>query len=1078
MRQVYDDFHSWLGWPPSAQVFAPEGAGARVFVEQAQKKIGGALKLAHPGADVRVGVISPDPDSDSTEVPLAIVCEFPRSARPGELDLVHRLAWSFSRTALLVTLEPQQLVAWSCYQDPKLPLEDRRVCELPTPAGFNASAMSQQHDVRKLLHWVSLVTSRLQRELPGKFPSDGRADVLLLKNLRHIRQALLASDWGQEERGKEFCHDLLARTIFTQFLFHRKDSNGEPFFSQRLMKRLHDDGTLSRFHVDLVSVLSSKHDTYALFRWMDIRFNGDLFPGKDGQDDEARDAAWRAERNAVKKHHLDLLAELIAGNLDTLDRQLTLWPYYSFDAIPLEFISSIYEQFLTEERRTDKAYYTPPHLVDYVLDAVLPWNDENWNVRILDPCCGSGIFLVKAFQRLIYRWRLANRRDPLVSDLKPILANNLVGIDKNREAVRVACFSLYLAMADAIEPKHYVTRENVKVFPPLRGSQLIVEDFFDENTTGFRTEKDAQNYDLVIGNAPWGDGTTKATLDKAAAAKGKKVEDLPPTKAQVWADKNKWPVPNHDIGPVFLGKAARLASSTGRVAMVQTASILNWRDGTAEKLRSHLFTSYTFDEITNLSALRRDLFSEAIGPACVIVFGTERPNTTESFHYFTPKPMRVFADPAWSSCSEQKFAIEPQNTHLVSHHEAATDPTIWPALSLGGRRDLNLLRRLRTLPNLAKLKAERAVHVRMGVIPGDQGKEVEGLRDKRYFDAESFPVEVFLELDAAQVPKRSKIYVDKLHGVKTLDAFRAPQLLIKQSLSAKSHRFRAALVKTTDPEWGVVCKKTYLSVHDTSPDARHIRNACVVYNSLFATYFLGLTSSRIGHYITETLSKELDKVPLPIETADISKLASSDDVDREVRRLLALTDADWCLIEDFLSISLPDALRKTPGPARVATTRRTKEGATEPELSKYAGTFMNMLHGTFGEDRSVAVTIYSEPDTEPLPCRMLTVHLDHLDRASINVEKMQPDGLLDELGKFHEMNLKQRSRGASGDGLGFQRVAYLLHAVRRPGVHSIDLSIVKPDECRYWTRSVAMRDADQLSLAIMRACEPSATERS
>ena len=156
-----------------------------------------------------------------------------------------------------------------------------------------------------------------------------------------------------------------------------------------------------------------------------------------------------------------------------------LWKHYSFDTIPLEFISSVYEEFLTaEERGNDKAYYTPSHLVDYVLDAVLPWNSEDWNVRILDPCCGSGIFLVKAFQRLIHRWRLKNRRDPLVTDLRPILENNLIGVDKNPEAVRVACFSLYLAMADAIEPKHYVTRENIKVFPRLRGTRLIHRDFF------------------------------------------------------------------------------------------------------------------------------------------------------------------------------------------------------------------------------------------------------------------------------------------------------------------------------------------------------------------------------------------------------------------------------------------------------------------------------------------------------------------------------------------------------------------------------------------------------------------------
>ena len=308
------------------------------------------------------------------------------------------------------------------------------------------------------------------------------------------------------ELDRDVCHDLLARVIFTQFLFHRKDSAGNPFFSKTLLAK-RCEGSLQREHPDLASILQDKDETYALFRWLDGRFNGDLFPGKENQTDEEREAAWRAEKDAVKPEHLQLLADLVAGTIDTTDRQLRLWPQYSFDTIPLEFISSVYEEFLTEDRDATKAYYTPSHLVDYVLDAVLPWDGDEWNLRILDPACGSGIFLVKAFQRLIHRWRRQYGREPLVSDLKPLLANNLYGVDINPDAVRVACFSLYLAMADAIDPKHYVTRE--KVFPRLRGQRLIAKDFFDETTEGFRTAEDAGTFDLVIGNAPWGENSAE-----------------------------------------------------------------------------------------------------------------------------------------------------------------------------------------------------------------------------------------------------------------------------------------------------------------------------------------------------------------------------------------------------------------------------------------------------------------------------------------------------------------------------------------------------------------------------------------
>jgi len=251
----YADVHNWLGWPDPNQAFEPEGAGAQMYADFARKKIQGALKIAHPGVEMKVGVIAADPNSDSSEGPLALVCEFPRAAGDTVLDLVHRLAWNLSRTALLVTLEPHQLIAWSCYQDPTRG-EHRRVCELPGLDGLQSTGTQQQREVRDLLHWVNLITHRAQNAQTEKFSADGRADALLLKNLRYVRGELLNMGLAQDH-----CHDLLARVIFTQFLFHRKDSGGQAFFSKQMMRRLHEDEILSKAHDDLASVLSSKTDT-------------------------------------------------------------------------------------------------------------------------------------------------------------------------------------------------------------------------------------------------------------------------------------------------------------------------------------------------------------------------------------------------------------------------------------------------------------------------------------------------------------------------------------------------------------------------------------------------------------------------------------------------------------------------------------------------------------------------------------------------------------------------------------------------------------------------------------------------
>ncbi|MGV2388701.1 MAG UNVERIFIED_CONTAM: N-6 DNA methylase [Microcystis novacekii LVE1205-3] len=122
------------------------------------------------------------------------------------------------------------------------------------------------------------------------------------------------------------------------------------------------------------------------------------------------EAEWQAEIQKVwteDNRYLVKLADFARGNLDMKSGQLSLWPYYSFDVIPLDFISSIYEEFVNKKAGKG-VHYTPEYIVDFILDGVLPWHNKEWELKILDPACGSGIFLVKAFQRLIYRWIVAH----------------------------------------------------------------------------------------------------------------------------------------------------------------------------------------------------------------------------------------------------------------------------------------------------------------------------------------------------------------------------------------------------------------------------------------------------------------------------------------------------------------------------------------------------------------------------------------------------------------------------------------------------------------------------------------------
>jgi len=307
----------------------------------------------------------------------------------------------------------------------------------------------------------------LARKYPDRFRHNQRADFTLLDNLKAVRDRLTQGDSKRPTLATDIVHDLLARLIFVQFLFQRQDSQGRSALDAAFLLRLHKEGRLRGRHANLGSVLRDHADTYALFRFLDQRFNGDLFPGKD-LPNEQRDQAWAKEMVEVRQAHLNFLADFVAGELHLPSSQLALWPLYAFDAIPLEFVSSIYEAFV--HKRNDTVY-TPVSLVDFLLDGVLPWDGEDWDLRILDPACGSGVFLVRAFQRLVHRWRQANPgQEPKGVLLSSLLENNLYGVDIDPAAIRVASFSLYLALCDELDPRSYW--EQIRL-PSLRGRRLI-----------------------------------------------------------------------------------------------------------------------------------------------------------------------------------------------------------------------------------------------------------------------------------------------------------------------------------------------------------------------------------------------------------------------------------------------------------------------------------------------------------------------------------------------------------------------------------------------------------------------------
>ena len=198
---------------------------------------------------------------------------------------------------------------------------------------------------------------------------------------------------------------------------------------------------------------------------------------------------------------------------------------YRFDAIGVELLGSIYERYLgstirvtpqrvkveekPEVRKAGGVYYTPKYIVDYIvkntvgkiIDGKTPRQIEK--IKILDPACGSGSFLLGAYQYLIdyhlkyYREHPKETQDNLFFDfyhkampedfalplrLKAnILRNNIFGVDIDPQAVEITMMSLYLK---ALEGERGILPKKQHLLPPLSnnikcGNSLIGYDIFE-----------------------------------------------------------------------------------------------------------------------------------------------------------------------------------------------------------------------------------------------------------------------------------------------------------------------------------------------------------------------------------------------------------------------------------------------------------------------------------------------------------------------------------------------------------------------------------------------------------------------
>jgi hypothetical protein len=317
-----------------------------------------------------------------------------------------------------------------------------------------------------------------------------------------------------------------------------------------------------------------------------------------------------------------------------------------------------------------------------------------------------------------------------------------------------------------------------------------------------------------------------------------------------------------------------------------------------------------------------------------------------------------------------------------------------------------------------------------------------------------------LRLAVASLPALDKVQTDSRAST-DFSAFEWPQLIIKQGWQKGASRFQARLTESAEKE-GALCTQSYVTVHTPDTQSALLESACLVLNSIFATYFLLLTSGRFATYRPEPLVKELMAVPLPLPRAGLlDGIASDRDIDTRVFEAFEFKDSERVLIEDLFNFTLPDFQGDRRSPGRLRTTRE-KNRTSEPQLTAYCRYFIRVLKAGFGRDKAIAATIFQEDEKDsPLPYRLVAFELGGVAGQEIEFARIKLPELLNEFDRLGRAGL---NGGSSRGHIYRHRVARVYGSP--DGTPTV--FIIKPDMCRYWTRSAGLSDADEVALDLFR----------
>ena len=992
----------------------------------------------------------------------------------------------------------------------------------------NYSLKSIDYDI-DIFSLINLTIGKTWKTLFTKyFKGVPKVDKYLLNNIVDARRILIASD-GLNLLPK-IANRLIGRLLFIRYLIDRRvEFKGQEFLigvdKQSRQQSLNE-------------IIRNKEQLYNFFDYLNFKYSGDLFPLREIVDEETGEIY--DEKGFVTDKHLEVLYHLFSGSsffktgsaYNGYVVQKSLFMVYDFEIIPVELISNIYENFIGKEDENNialtdfkttskqydiKAYYTPPFIVDYILSqTVVPHllGNHNSSCKVLDPSCGSGIFLVESLRKIIEKEILITKKyDSQLSNerLWELVKENIFGIDIDEDAIEITIFSLYVTLLDYKTP---IEIENFK-FERLKHTNLFggsQYDFFNEEALFNELFTSKIKLDIIFGNPPWGK-VKQSRYEEYIVERNKKEKANLENKASgtILNPELGLEIGNKEISQAFMVRVSDFAINPNlKVAFVVTGKSLYNSEETTKSWREYFLRNFVLTELLELSGVNNkivggtQIFEGAKMAPAIFFYHLPMQSSeieTNVVRHITVKPNRFFN--YFRTIVIEKHDIKKilQKKFIVS---LGGHDWLWKVMLHGNILDYYFMLRLKNYNTIQYYINEYNLEFKGGIKikDGDKKNDTSAITKFKYLDVESKKEFQQYQLLSSltwgetveelrnkafknKSPKRNLIDEDGNVGyLPDVHFFKGEKVLIKKGLQAQDG-FKAVAAYTFDD---TVYTSTVCSIKTKQGQLQHentstfLKTLTGVVNSDFFTYYLLNTSSSAGIDRTRVDFQEIFSAPIVVNSdfakdveiiqdkyKRLNKLDFKDErhhkltleIDEQRSHLsnlidssFAITEIERSLINYSAEVSLPVLKRAEEtgyGTENIFRSLKGTNGIDVTYLKSYAQIFIKHFSHRFNSDlKFFQVKIYIAED-------FIGYHfiVDKKVSENLRIQIIET--------RDAELFVKLGNLGIYG----ITRDLYVQQDVR--GFYQNTFYIIKPNEYKCWHKAVGYHDLNEFIEALTQA---------